>query len=146
MLLPLFISTWNMSIRSFSPFARLSLWDQTMYCVKVCMDTSASIDVLLEWRWDGKEIRELPFNFNQGLVKLREPTADYGGLATHPPHCPHKNTIAPHFEAPAYEALSFLPCVGSGTLCESLLMLHAFHCNIVMPNKQVTGFMIFLVD
>jgi DNA polymerase epsilon subunit 1 len=26
---------------------------------------------------------------------------------------------------------------GSGTLCESLLMVQAFHANIVFPNKQV---------
>ena len=25
---------------------------------------------------------------------------------------------------------------GSGTLCETLLMVQAFHCNIVYPNKQ----------
>ena len=27
---------------------------------------------------------------------------------------------------------------GSGTLCESLLMMEATHTNIVMPNKQMT--------
>lgn len=26
---------------------------------------------------------------------------------------------------------------GSGTLCESILMVQAFHANIVFPNKQV---------
>jgi len=26
---------------------------------------------------------------------------------------------------------------GSGTLCESLLMVEAFHANVVCPNKQV---------
>lgn len=27
---------------------------------------------------------------------------------------------------------------GSGTLCEALLMVEAFHCNIIFPNKQET--------
>lgn len=27
---------------------------------------------------------------------------------------------------------------GSGTLCEALLMVEAFHCNIIFPNKQAT--------
>lgn len=27
---------------------------------------------------------------------------------------------------------------GSGTLCEALLMVQAFHANIVFPNKQVS--------
>lgn len=26
---------------------------------------------------------------------------------------------------------------GSGTLCESLLMVEAFHANIIFPNKQI---------
>lgn len=27
---------------------------------------------------------------------------------------------------------------GSGTLCEALLMVEAFHCNIIFPNKEET--------
>ena len=29
---------------------------------------------------------------------------------------------------------------GSGTLCEALLMVEAFHANIIFPNKQMTVF------
>jgi hypothetical protein len=51
-------------------------------------------------------------------------------------HLPPRSTnppLNPFTFPPLYQVLR----KGSGTLCESLLMVEAFHANVVCPNKQV---------